>query len=153
MQILNVGAGQTNAEYEVAHQQERADLKTDSKSDANYFFVAAGLAALGTGLLPIRLNFLVGIGAFDLLAFYGAGFGAFHALILQGTAAGWLLALLAMGFAARGGHRGAFLAGIVLYGLDMIVLVMTFSIWAFGVHAFFVFRWYQGWKALKDLDE
>jgi hypothetical protein len=137
-----VGAGQTNAEYQARQEQQRADLKTDSKSDANYFFVAAGLAALGTGLLPIHVNFLVGIGAFDLLALYGTGFGAVHSLILQGVAAGWLLALLAMGFAARAGHRGAFLAGVVLYGLDMIALVMTFSIWAFGVHAFFVFRWY-----------
>jgi len=34
----------------------------------------------------------------------------------------------------------------------MIALLLTFSSWAFGVHAFFVFRWFQGQKALKDLN-
>jgi hypothetical protein len=38
----------------------------DSQTDANYFFWAAGVATLGTGLLPIKLNFLVNIGAIDL---------------------------------------------------------------------------------------
>jgi hypothetical protein len=40
-----------------------------------------------------------------------------------------------------------------LYGADMIALMVMFSLWAFGVHAFFVFRWFQRQKALKDLDE
>ncbi|MGA8212784.1 MAG: hypothetical protein WB799_04275 [Candidatus Sulfotelmatobacter sp.] len=61
--------------------------------------------------------------------------------------------LLALGFAGRGGQRWAFLAGMVLYGLDMIALMLTFSLWAFGVHAFFLFKWFQGQKALKDLND
>jgi hypothetical protein len=60
---------------------------------------------------------------------------------------------LALGFAARSGHRWAFLAGMVLYGADMIALTVTFSLWAFGVHAFFVLKWFQGQKALKDLND
>ena len=59
MQTLNVGAGQSDQEYKAAEQQRRADLIADSRSDANFFFWAAGLAALGTGLLPVRLNILV----------------------------------------------------------------------------------------------
>jgi len=35
----------------------------------------------------------------------------------------------------------------------MIALIVTFSLWAFGIHAFFVFKWFQGQKALKDLNE
>ena len=107
-------------------------------SEANFFFLAAGLAALGTGLLPIRLNVLVTIGAVDLLTFYGRVYGPLYPFVVLGTAAAWVLALVVMGFAARGGHRGAFLAGIVLYGLDMIALIVTFSFLAFGVHAFFL---------------
>jgi hypothetical protein len=56
MQTLNVGPGWTDNEYEAAEEQRRANLFSDSRSDANYFFLAAGLAALGTGLLPVRLN-------------------------------------------------------------------------------------------------
>ena len=71
MQTLNVGAGRSDTEYKAAEEQRRADLRADSVNDANYFFWAAGLAALGTGLLPVRLNIFVTIGTIDLLAFYG----------------------------------------------------------------------------------
>src|SRR5205809_5743181 len=47
---------------------------------------------------------------------------------------------LGLGFAGRSGHRWAFLGGIAIYAADMIALIVTFSLWAFGVHAFFVDR-------------
>ena len=65
----------------------------------------------------------------------------------------WLVVLVGLGFAGRSGQRWAFLAGMVLYGADMIALMAMFSLWAFGVHAFFVFKWFQGQKALKDLND
>jgi hypothetical protein len=117
------------------------------------FFWAAGLASLGTGLLPVRLNIFVSIGAIDLLTFYGRALGQLYPLAVYGAAATWLAALLALGFAGRTGHRWAFLVGMILYAADMIALVVTFSLWAFGLHAFFVFKWFQGQKALKDLNE
>ena len=49
--------------------------------------------------------------------------------------------------------NGCVLAGIVLYGSDMIPLLGTFSLWAFSIHSFFVFKWFQGQRALKDLNE
>jgi hypothetical protein len=153
MQTLNVGTGRTDKEYKEAEEQRRADLLADSRSDAKYFFLAAGLAALGTGLFPVRLNFLVNIGGLDLLGFYGRSHSPVYPLAMYGAAAAWLLMLLALGFAGRAGHRWAFLAGIVLYGADMVALVIMFSLWAFGIHAFFVFKWFQGQKALKDLND
>lgn len=153
MQTLNVGAGRTDTEYVAAEKQRRADLRDDSRSCANYFFWAAGLAVLGTGLAPVRLNIVVTIGAIDLLGFYGRSLGPLYPLAMYGAAATWVVALLALGFAGRSGRRWAFLVGMVLYGADMIALIAMFSLWAFGVHAFFVFRWFQGQKALKDLNE
>jgi hypothetical protein len=153
MQMLNVGAGQTDAEYQASQEQQRSDLREDSRSDANYFFMAAGLSVLGTGLLPIRLNILVTIGTIDLLTFYGAPLGSLLPLVLYTAAAMWLLVMLGLGLAARAGHRWAFLAGIAIYAADMISLIVTFSLWAFGVHAFFLLKWFQGQKALKDLNE
>jgi hypothetical protein len=150
MQTLNVGAGQTDKEYNAAEERRRGDLRDDSRSDANYFFWAAGLAAVGSGLLPVRLNIIVSIGAFDLLSLYAKSLGP---VAVDTTVAIWLIAVVALGFAARSGRRWAFLVGIVLYGADMITLIAMFSLWAFGVHAFFVFRWFQGQKALKDIDD
>jgi hypothetical protein len=152
MQTLNVAAGRTDEEYKAAEEQRCEALRADSRSDANYFFWAAGLAALGTGLLPVRLTILVSIGAVDLLSLYGTPLGSLYPLALYGAAVMWVLILVALGFAARGGRRWAFLAGLVLYGVDMIALIVTFSAWAFGVHAFFVFKWFEGQKALKDLN-
>jgi len=153
MQTLNVGAGQTEQEYKATEDRRRADLRADSRSAANYFFWAAGLSALGTGLLPVRLNLLVSVGTVDLLTIYGRSLGPLYPLAVLSMAVAWLIVVLALGFAARSGHRWAFLAGIALYGVDMLCLMVTFSLWAFGVHAFFVLKWFQGQKALKDLDE
>ncbi len=153
MQTLNVGAGRTDEEYKAAEEQRRAELRGDSRSDANYFFWAAGLAALGTGVLGVRLNFLVNIGTVDLLTLYGRSLGPLYPIALLGAAVTWILVVLALGLAACGGYRWAFLAGMVLYGADMIALVVTFSLWAFGVHAFFVFKWFQGQQAVKALKE
>jgi hypothetical protein len=153
MQTLNVGAGRTDQEYKEAEEQRSADLHSESRSDANLFFWAAGLAALGTGLLPMRLNILVNIGIFDLLGFYGRSPSFIYPLAMYGATAAWLVMLVALGFVGRSGHRWAFLAGMLLYGADMFALMVTFSLWAFGIHAFFVFKWFQGQKALKDLNE
>jgi hypothetical protein len=150
MQTLNVGAGQTDQEYKAAEEQRRADLLADSRSNANFFFWAAGLAALGTGFLPVRLYGLVSIGVVDFLTLYGRPLGDLYLYAQYAVPAAWLVLLVALGFAARSGCRWAFLAGIALYGADMIALIVLFSLWAFGVHAFFVFKWFQGQKALKD---
>jgi hypothetical protein len=152
MQTLNVGSGRTDEEYKAAEEQRRADVLSDIRSDANYFFWAAALSALGTGLLPVRLNLLVSIGTVDLLTLYGRPLGSFYTLAVYGLAAMWLLVMLGLGLAGRSGFRWAFLAGIAIYAVDMIALILTFSLWAFGVHAFFVFKWFQGQKALKDLN-
>jgi len=153
MQTLNVGAGRTDEEYRAAEEQRRADLQADSRSNANYFFVAAALAALGTGLLPLRLNIIVSIGAIDLLTAYGHQWVQFHRLLAYDAAAIWVGGLVGLGFAARRGYRWAFLAGVVLYVADMIALVVTFSFVSIGVHGFFVMKWFQGQKALQDLKE
>jgi hypothetical protein len=154
MDVLNVGAGRTDEEYKEAQQRQRDELREDSQTDANYFFYAAGLAATCSGILPVRFNFLINVGIFDLLAIYGRGrFGESYPAIADGTVALWIVILCALGFAARKGHRWAFLLGIALYGIDMVALLATFSVFAFGVHGFFVFKWFQGQKALRDLNQ
>jgi|HubBroStandDraft_6_1064221.scaffolds.fasta_scaffold13663_9 hypothetical protein len=151
MDILNVGAGRTDEEYKEAQQRQRDELREDSQTDANYFFYAAGLAATCSGILGFRFNFLINVGIFDLLTFYGRRLGENFPAVAEATVVLWIVILCALGFAARKGYRWAFLFGIALYGLDMLALMVTFSIWAFGVHGFFVFRWFQGQKALRDL--
>ena len=112
MQTLNVGAGQTDNEYKAAEEQRRADLRDESRNDANYFFLAAGLAALGTGLLPIRINVLVSIGVIGLLTLYGRPLGQLYPLVMFGIAAMWVVVVLGLGFAARQPRPRCVWAGI-----------------------------------------
>jgi hypothetical protein len=150
MQTLNVGAGQSDADYKQAQEQQRKDLLSEASDAANYFFGAAGLAALGTGLLPIRINLFVSIGCFDLIGLYGRSLGPLYPAVLYGFALLWVAVMVGLGFAGRSGQRWAFIGGIVIYGVDLIALLVTFSIWSFAVHGVFIFKWYQGQKALKD---
>jgi hypothetical protein len=108
MQTLNVGAGQTDEDYKKAEGQRRDDLLADSRSDANYFFWAAGLAAIGTGILPVRLNIFVSIGVLDLLGLYGRPFDPLYARVMYVAAVAWVLTVVALGFVGRSGHRWAF---------------------------------------------
>jgi len=153
MQTLNVRAGRSDEEYRTSEEQRRGDLRSEYRDDATYFFWAAGLSALGTGLLPVRLNLVVSIGTVDLLRLYGRPLGPFYFPAVLSLAAMWLLVTLGLGYAARSGHRWAFLAGIAIYAADMMALMVTFSLWSFGLHAFFVFKWFQGQNVLKDLHE
>lgn len=153
MQTLNVAAGRTDEDYKAAEDQRRADLLSDSQADANYFFVAAGLAVLGSGLLLIRLNWIVAIGAFELSGIYAGQFLRLHPLVAYYAAAAWVLGLVGLGLAARKGYRWAFLFGVALYAADIIPLAITFSWLSIGVHGFFVFKWFQGQAALRDLKE
>jgi hypothetical protein len=153
MQTLNVGAGRTDEEYKAAEESRRVELRSDVQTYGMYFFIAAGLAALGTGLLPIRLFGIVNIGFIDLLRFYGGELIRTNPLLLRAAAAVWVLALAGLGVAARKDQRWAFWAGLLLYAADMLPLIVMFSLWAFGVHGFFVFQWFTGQRALGELKE
>src|SRR6266849_4477348 len=99
MQTLNVGAGRTDGEYKAAEEQRRTDLRADSREDANYFFWAAGLAAISSGLLPVRVTFLINIGAFDLLSAYGGSLDQLHPLVLYSAVVlSSLAVLVGLGF-------------------------------------------------------
>jgi hypothetical protein len=136
MQTLNVGAGRTDQEYEAAVELRRADLRADSREDANYFFWAAASAAVATGILPVRINMLVSVGAFELLSHYGGPLGSLYPLVAYSAVATWIVVLVGLGFAGRSGRRWAFVAGMVLYGLDMIALMLMFYIWHLGYTLF-----------------
>jgi hypothetical protein len=103
MQTLNVGAGQTDADYQAAEKQRQADLRSDSRSCANYFFWAAGLAAVASGLFPVRMNILVNVGIFDLIGVYGRKALQGYPLAADGIVGAWMTSLVGLGIAARGG--------------------------------------------------
>jgi hypothetical protein len=157
MQTLNVGAGRSDQEYKAAEEQRLTDLRSDVQGYAFYFFVAAGLAALGSGLLLFKLNIIVNIGAIDLFPWYARDLIQSNPLLFyRAAAATWVVVLVLLGLAARKNQRWAFWAGVVLYGADLIPLIVAFTLWtafAVGIHAFFVLQWFKGQQALGELNE
>ena len=171
MQTLNVGAGRTDQEYQAAENQRREDLRSDVQSHAMYFFIAAGLAALGTGLLPVLipgmlrlgefdllvfLRSIISIGSIDMLAFYGRDLFVDNIVLFRAITAAWVLVLVLLGLAARKNQRWAFWIGVVLYCADMVpamLMSMLWGIFAVGLHGFFVMQWFKGQRALGELNE
>ena len=158
MQTLNVGAGRTDQEYQAAEDSRRAELRSDVQTYSFYFFVAAGLAAVGTGLLLFKLNIIVNIGAIDLFPLVRTRPDPIQSPAFlprrRGTH-GWL-PWSCWVFAARKGQRWAFWAGVILYGADLLPLIIAFTLWtvfAVGVHAFFVLQWFKGQQALGELSQ
>jgi hypothetical protein len=156
MQTLNVGAGRTDQEYQAAEESRREELRSDVQTYAFYFFVAAILAGLGSGVFIIRLPFIVNIGAIDLLFIYGRELLHGNILLFRMVAAAWIVLLLLLGLAARNNHRWAFWAGIILYSADLLcvmVMLNLFTILAMGVHGFFIMQWFKGQRTLGELRE
>ena len=156
MQTLNVGAGRTDQEYQAAEESRREELRNEVQSSAFYFFVAAILAGLGSGVLIIRFPLIVNIGAIDLLFIYGRNLLHGNILLFRMAGAAWIVLLLLLGVAARNNHRWAFWTGIILYGADLVctmILLNVFTILALGVHGFLIMQWFKGQKALGELEE
>ena len=77
-----------DANTECWRRSDRSGVQS-SRSDADYFFFAAALSALGTGILIVRVSFLVSIGAFDLLNLHGRPLGSSYLVAVYGLAALW----------------------------------------------------------------
>jgi hypothetical protein len=108
MQTLNVGAGRTDQEYQAAEESRREELRSEVQTSAFYFFVAAIMAGLGSGVLIIRLPFIVNIGAIDLLFIYGRDLLHGNILLFRMAGTAWIVLVLLLALAARNNHRWAF---------------------------------------------
>ena len=171
MQTLNVGAGRTDQEYQAAEESRRQDLRDDVQTSSFYFFIAAGLAGLGSGLLPVLvpgilrfgdfdllawLRSIVAVGSLDMLALYGRDLLQGNILYFRAIAALWVVTLVLLGWAARKGQRWAFWTGVILYAADLAPLMVMLNLWAVfavGLHGFFILQWFKGQKALGELRE
>lgn len=156
MQTLNVGAGRTDEEYKAAEQQRREELNNDIRTYARSFYIAAVCAALGGGLFLVKLNLVVNIGAIDLFLIYGRELIHTNPFLGPMVTAVWVLLLLGLGFAASKAQRWAFWAGIILYTVDVVLLMLAFNLLsgvAMGVHGFFIMQWFKGQRAVGEVND
>jgi hypothetical protein len=120
---------------------------------ASWFLTIAILSGINT-LLQIfdaKIRFIFGLGITQVVDALGKGAGQngmFVTLALDGV---FLLMLILCWKWAKTGSQGAFLAGMIAYALDGILLLF-FSVWLdAAVHAYALYMIWQGFGAAREL--
>jgi hypothetical protein len=136
------------------------ELQRRIRASASNFYWIAGLSIANTiaYFMGKNLSFVVGLAVtqvIDILAINLAhtlpnsammmrGLGLFLDLFICGV-------FVLFGFFARKGLRWAFIAGLILYGLDTILVAVAIDWIGFGFHAFFFWLLFSGFLSLDKL--
>ena len=117
------------------------------RNAASWFFWIAGLSAVNfaLGLSGSGFSFALGSIAVDVCAALAHGGGQFNPLFAVAGAliiGIWVL----LGVFARRAHRSAFIIGMGLYLLDTLLLFMAFSIISVAIHAWILYKIFDGLK-------
>jgi len=139
-----------------------ANLKRQLKSGAYNFYWIAGLSMANSIFFFFisRSSFAVGLGFtqfMDTLAHNIAQSYPNAVLLIQSI--GLLLDLficsvfVVSGYFASKGQRWAFISGMLLYGLDAILTLVSPDFIGFGFHLFFLWFLFSGLQALDKLKE
>jgi hypothetical protein len=133
------------------------------KSGASWLFIIAGLSVVNVVMAVSGSDtmFVVGLGAIQFLAAIASAptdDTAQNALmVVRGLC--WALSMViigmyvGIGLLARARHRWAYVTGMILYGLDGLI-VLLFGIWmCVFFHAFALYWIFRGFKACGQLNE
>jgi hypothetical protein len=121
---------------------------------ARWFYWIAGLSLVNTviGMLGGGVHFVLGLGATQLVDAIGKQFGGPAATVALGVTAAIAAVFILLGMAAVKRGKKAFLGGMILYGLDGLLLIL-FQDWiSIAFHAYALFALYGGLRALNELD-
>ena len=139
-----------------------ASLQRQMKNGAYNFYWIAGLS-MTTSIIFIfstRPSFVVGLGATQFLDTIIHNFSqSFPNSTRTIQELGLLLDLFICsvfalcGFLAARGHQWAFIAGMILFGLDAILTLVSTDFFGFGFHLFFLWFLLSGLQALNKLKE
>ena len=123
-------------------------------SGASWFYWIAGLSLINSisAVSGSDWRFLLGLGLTQILDAVGtefAGAGKFVAFALDLLVAG---VFILFGVFAHKRHLWAFIAGMVLFGLDSIIFVLAKDWLGIAFHAFALYRLFCGVQACRELN-
>lgn len=124
--------------------QQRVAGGNGAAKGAGILFLIAAFTGINTVLMFIGIRFAIGLGAIRL-----AGDSQSSMLIVSLVGAG-LFALL--GVLTRNGNKTAFLTGMLLYGGDLVFLVLNNPvphIISIGIHGLFLFYLFNAFRQLE----
>lgn len=128
-------------------------LIAQMRRGASWFTTIAVLSGINTLLqaFDAKIRFIFGLGitqVVDSLAHNNGQNGTIAMILVDGL---FIALLILCGKWARGGSQGAFLGGMIAYALDGVLLLL-FGIWIDGaVHAYVLWRLWQGYSASREL--
>jgi hypothetical protein len=137
-----------------------ASLRRQMKNGAYNFHWIAGLSLANSIYFVLTKNygFVVGLGVTQFLDIIFHNIAqSFPNSVLLIQSSGLLLdvficgVFILCGVLAAKAHRLAFIAGMILYGLDAILTLVSPDFIGFGFHLFFLWFLFSGLKALDTL--
>ncbi len=139
-----------------------ANLTRRMRVGANNFYWIGALSVVNSFMSAFGggLTFVIGLAVTQLVDGFAIGIGeGAPNLALPAKIFGLVLSIVISGivalfgyFAGRG-HRWAFLTGMILYGLDALIM-LAFADWiAFAFHLFFLWGLFSGFQALNQLQK
>ena len=122
------------------------------KRGARWFLIIGVLSGVNAALQIFGLNvrFIFGLGITQVVdaAAHGAENGTIIMVVVDGL---FILMLVLCSKWAKTGSRGAFLAGMIAYALDGVMLLMFAMLAEAAVHAYALFMIWQGYSASREL--
>jgi hypothetical protein len=121
-------------------------------SGARWFYWIAGLSLVNSIVVIAggQFHFVVGLGitsVVDGLAKAAGGAGTVLDLVINGTVAG---VFFLFGSLASKSHKWAFIVGMVLYGLDALILLAFKDVLSVAFHAYALFAISRGLMAVDQ---
>lgn len=131
--------------------EQRLRLQGRVRSGAGWLFAVAGFSVINSTLVffNANLHFIVGLGATQIadgIGKHGGSGGFVVSLFMAG-----LFALF--GKLAREEKQWAFLAGMVIYGLDGLIFLAFGQMLDLAFHGFAIYCMFQGLRALGALQK
>ena len=125
------------------------------KGGASWFLWIAALSIVNSiiGMAGAGVHFIVGLGitqVVDAIAHRAGSPGVVLDLIINGFVAA--IFVLFWNFAKKG-QSWAFIIGMVLYGLDALLLLTFKDVFSVAFHAYALFRIYHGMRAAPTLEK
>lgn len=139
--------------------EEKINLENQFKAGANWFYWIAGLSVVNTIIVLANRewSFIVGLGitqVIDAIAYVSSGeIGGMNAYSMLALTLDFAVAavFVMFGLYARKMERWAFLAGMILYGLDGLIFLYVSDYLSFAFHLFALWALWGGLKACRTL--
>lgn len=112
---------------------------------AKFFYYIAGFTGINAVLIFVGIRFAIGLGTTELA---GGSLSTFLVASILGAGI-----FVALGMFAQRGSKAAFLIGMVLYGGDLVLLVMSnpaFHIVSIVIHALFLYYLFSAYRQLPE---